>query len=316
MDDNNDNILKKAKTHKGKMHLDSLLPKLIEDPKEALFINTNNSNDIMRMILNDLFISRKELSKKLSKKENIHNITENKNDIEYLCDKNNTAFFTFTNDTKKKPLDITFGLIFNKLILDSFEFEVTNYIPIEYFAKDIQISSQMKPVIIFQGEIFETEYSYDRLKNFFFDFFKQIDTDTTTISDLRRIIIISCDNANEKIIKIRNYQVNGNIVEGNLDNLELIEIGPSLNLRERHFILADDETYKNSRKQPKALKPKKQKNIETDLLGVKRGRLHMQKQNLNAVALKKYKKIMSKKKKLGNKKNSVKDDNNDIDLNE
>jgi ribosome production factor 2 len=293
---------KKAKTHKGKMYLDSLLPKLVEDPKQALFINTNNSNDIMRMILNDLFISRREFSKKLSKKENIHNVDENKADLEYLCNKNNTAFFTFTNDTKKKPLDITFGIIFNNQILDSFEFEVTNYIPIEYFSKDIQISSQMKPVIIFQGEIFETEYSYDRLKNFFVDYFKQIDIETTTISDLRRIIIISCNSGTDKIIKIRNYQVNGNIKKGNLDNLELTEIGPSLNLKERHFNLADDETYKNSRKQPKALKPKKEKNIETNLLGVKRGRIHMQKQNLNAVALKKYRKILGKKEKIGNKK--------------
>jgi hypothetical protein len=45
---------KKAKTHKGRIYLDSIKSKLIEDPKECLFINTNNSSEIMRMILNDL----------------------------------------------------------------------------------------------------------------------------------------------------------------------------------------------------------------------------------------------------------------------
>lgn len=45
---------KKAKTHKGKQHLDEFLPKLIEDPKKAIFINTKNSGEIMRMAMNEL----------------------------------------------------------------------------------------------------------------------------------------------------------------------------------------------------------------------------------------------------------------------
>ncbi len=45
---------KKAKTHKGRMHLQSLMPKLVEDPKESLFLNSDNTGEIMRMVLNDL----------------------------------------------------------------------------------------------------------------------------------------------------------------------------------------------------------------------------------------------------------------------
>lgn len=44
----------KAKTHKGKQHLDEFLPKLIEGPKKAIFINTKNSSEIMRMAMNEL----------------------------------------------------------------------------------------------------------------------------------------------------------------------------------------------------------------------------------------------------------------------
>ena len=33
---------KKPKTHKGKLYLESLLPKLIEGPKQCVFINTAN----------------------------------------------------------------------------------------------------------------------------------------------------------------------------------------------------------------------------------------------------------------------------------
>ena len=295
MEDKNLLKIKTAKTKKGKSYLKNLLPKLIEDPKQSLFINTTNSSEIMRMIMNDLYLIKKDYSKKLSNKEKIININESKDDVLYLTNKNNCNFFTFTNDNKRNPMTITFGLLFNHDFLDVFEFEVTNYIPIEYFKKNIEIGAYMKPIIIFQGEIFETEFNYERLKNFFFDYFKLYNTENVIINELKRIIVISCD-SNEKIVKIRNYQINGEINEQNLKNLNLVEIGPSLNLKEKKFILADDNLYKNSLKQPKNLKESKEKNIEKNkILGIKRGRLHINKQNLNAVSLKKYKKILGKK---------------------
>ena len=64
---------KKAKTHKGKVHLNSLLPKLIEDPKQCVYINTKSSSEIMRMVLNDLYLLRRDYSKKLNQKEEISN---------------------------------------------------------------------------------------------------------------------------------------------------------------------------------------------------------------------------------------------------
>jgi hypothetical protein len=45
---------KKAKTHKGRLYLQTLAPKLIEDPKQSLFMNSDNSSEIMRMILGNL----------------------------------------------------------------------------------------------------------------------------------------------------------------------------------------------------------------------------------------------------------------------
>lgn len=51
--DSNKNA-KTAKTHKGKLHLQSLLPKEIEDPKHGIFVNSANTSQVMRMILNDL----------------------------------------------------------------------------------------------------------------------------------------------------------------------------------------------------------------------------------------------------------------------
>jgi ribosome production factor 2 len=286
---------RKAKTHKGKLYLDTFKPKLIEDPKKCLFINTNNSTEIMRMVLNELYLMRKEFSKKFSRKEDIFNIVQNKERVEFLCTKNNTTFFSLSSHNKKHPMDLTLGILYDHQVLDSFEFEVTNFIPMYYFKGAATINSDLKPIIIFQGELFESDFNYDRLKKFFIDYFQLYDKENVVISQLRRIIAISIEN-DEKIIKIRNYQVNGDLSNKNsLQKINLVEIGPSFDLKERKFLLADEVLYKKTLKQPKGVKEIKEKNIEKNkILGEKRGRIHMQKQNLTAVSLKKYKKIMNK----------------------
>jgi len=190
-------------------------------------------------------------------------------------------------------MNLVLGCLFNNKILDMFEFEVTNYIPIEYFAKEIRVDSHMKPIIVFQGDVFETEFQFERLRKFFLDYFKVQELEEVNITELRRIIVISA--GENKIIKFRSYQVEGSLNEYELDKFSLTEIGPSLNLSVRNIHLASAELYKLSTRQPKELMQKKVKNIEKNLLGEKRGRIHMAKQNLKAVALKKYKKILGKK---------------------
>lgn len=181
-----------------------------------------------------------------------------------------------------------------------FEFEVTNYIPIDHFKKDIKIDSCMKPVIIFQGDVFETDFQYERMRKFFLDFFRLHDVEDVNISDLRRVIVISAADVDDKEIKIRSYQVEGPIVSkehatiGTGSGLEFTEVGPSLNLKVRRIHLGTEELYKLSLKQPKQVTLKPKKNIEEDSFGT-RGRVHPLRQNLNAMALRKYKKILGKK---------------------
>jgi ribosome production factor 2 len=189
-------------------------------------------------------------------------------------------------------MNLVLGSLFNFKVLDMFEFEVTNYIPISYFSEKVLIDSCMKPVIIFQGDLFETDFQLERMRKFFLDLFKLHDVDEVNISELRRVMIISI--AEDREIKIRSFQVEGQIKEFSLDHLQLTEVGPSLNLKVRNIHLASKEFYDLALRQPKEALIKKEKNIENNALGEKRGRIHMAKQNLNAVSLKKYKKILGK----------------------
>jgi ribosome production factor 2 len=229
----------------------------------------------------------------LQRKNTFESAFNDAKEIEFYCGANNTAFFTYTSDTKKKPMNLVLGSLFNNKILDMFEFEVTNYIPIEYFAKGIKVDAYMKPVIIFQGDVFETDNQYERMRKFFLDFFRMHDLEEVNISDLRRVIVISA--SEDKIVKLRSYQVEGQISEYDHQNFTLTEIGPSMNLKVRNIQLANADLYKISTKQPKELTVRKVKNIEKNALGEKRGRIHMGKQNLKTVALKKYKRILNRK---------------------
>ena len=236
---------------------------------------------------------RKEYSKKLGKKNKLESVFKDPHTIEYFSQKNNTALFGYTSDNKKRPMNLVLGSLFNGKVLDMFEYEVTNYIPVEYFAKDVKIHSCMKPVVIFQGDVFETDFQYERMRKFLFDFLRLHNVEEVNVSDLRRIVFVSA--GDDKEVKLRSFQVDGPINEYALNEMKLTEVGPSINLKMRTVQLASKELYDLSLKQPRETMVRKVKNIENNGLGERRGRIHMAKQNLKNAALKNYKRILGKK---------------------
>jgi ribosome production factor 2 len=113
-------------------------------------------------------------------------------------------------------MNLIMGSTFNYKLMDIFEFEVTSFIPLAHFAKIIEVDSYIKPVIVFQGDIFETDFQYERIKKFFLDFFRIQDSEEVVISELRKIMIISA--GDDKEIKIRNYQIDANMNQYNVRN--------------------------------------------------------------------------------------------------
>jgi len=111
-------------------------------------------------------------------------------------------------------MNLIMGSTFNFKAMDVFEFEISNFIPIEFFATKVQVDSYMKPVIVFQGDIFETDFQYERIKKFFLDFFRIQDMDEVVISELRKVIVISA--AEDKEIKIRTFQIDANMNQYNV----------------------------------------------------------------------------------------------------
>ena len=81
-----------------------------------------------------------------------------------------------------------------------------------------------------------------------------------------------------------------------IPKIELVPMGPSLDLTMRRHLPADPEMLKHSLKRPKLKKTdvekglgKKVKNMEVDEMGDLRGRLHVAKQNLDVLQTRKMK---------------------------
>jgi ribosome production factor 2 len=75
----------------------------------------------------------------------------------------------------------------------------------------------------------------------------------------------------------------------------LEEYGPRMNLTLRRKTGASDSVQKEALRQPRELNPKKRKNVSEGLVGATTGRIHMQKQNLSEMALRRFKKSKSDK---------------------
>lgn len=307
--------IKAAKTHKGRLHIQHRLPKIVEDPKKTVFFNSENSSEIMRIAMNEFYDSRKSFSLKLNKKNKIEPVFESSETIENLSEKNDASFFVYTSDSKKRPMNIVFGSLYEYKLLDSFEFEITNFIPSDYFKIKPQFDINSQPIIIFQGEKFETDNINERFKKFLLDFYAQDLLEEVNIPDLRKVIVFSIDQNNK--IKIRNFQTQNPVGEYTIKTLSLEEVGPSFDLVPRRNHLCSEQDYKAACRQPK-LSSENNRNKINSMLDVQ-GKLYTNRQNLEVVCLRKFDKIVGKKRKINeealeilSKKDKKEENDNDI----
>ena len=86
-----------------------------------------------------------------------------------------------------------------------FEFEVANYSEMKSFScKDV--TAQLKPILIFQGESFEFSDKHRRMKNFLLDFFQQVEYEEANIAELKRVMVFTA--VSESRILFKHLEVN------------------------------------------------------------------------------------------------------------
>ena len=80
--------------------------------------------------------------------------------VKYDC-----SLFAVGSHQKKRPDNLVLGRVFDGHILDMFELAVTEFRGTSDFDAPKHIHADMKPILIFQGEHFETNETLKRLKS-------------------------------------------------------------------------------------------------------------------------------------------------------
>ncbi|XP_041951340.1 ribosome production factor 2 homolog [Alosa sapidissima] len=280
----------KPKTKRSKRFLQSREPKLTENVKNAMIMKGGNTTETVTQALKDIYALKKP-NAVMYKKKNIMRPFEDSTSLEFFSKKSDCSLFLFGSHNKKRPNNLVFGRLFDYHVLDMIELGVEKFTAL----KDIKVSKcpeGTKPLLVFAGEAFDIDNEHKRLKSVLIDFFRGPTVSSVRLAGLEHILHFT---ALEGKIYMRSYKVLLKKSGCRTPRIELEEIGPSFDFVLRRTHLASDDLYKTAHRQPKALKPKKKKNISHDAFGTKFGRLHMQKQDLAKLQTRKMKGLRKRK---------------------
>ena len=171
------------------------------------------------------------------------------------------------------------------------EFTIKSFIPIDVFDSK-KPAVGVRPLVLFQGALFDTEPEYRKLQLFFLDFFRgepigEIDH----ARGLQHCISITADT--KGAIHIRAYVVDKLSQKagggGGEVRVDLVESGPAMELELKRRVFCPDAIMKVATYVPKELKPTKVKNVGIDAMGARVGRIHMKTQDLTTLQTRKMK---------------------------
>ncbi|KAG9244192.1 Brix domain-containing protein-like protein [Calycina marina] len=286
----------KPRNARSKRAVDKKAPKAIENPKTALILRGTTCSQITQDALTDLYQLRIPLAKKFTKKNDIHPF-EDPSSLEFFSEKNDASILLFGSTSKKRPHAITGIRTFGHKILDMIELylDPTTFRTLAQF-KNKKCAVGLKPLIVFSGTPFEGPVSneYTLAKSFFTDFFKGEPSDKIDVEGLQYIISISARDSvdgeeGKPKIHLRVYLVKTKRSGGKLPRVEVEEMGPRMDFRVGRVKEADESMMKEALKRAKSSAERPKKNVSTDIMGDKLGRIHIGKQDLKELQTRKMK---------------------------
>ncbi|KAK4526922.1 hypothetical protein GAYE_SCF29G4841 [Galdieria yellowstonensis] len=281
------------KTRKGKKYLESTAPQWEEPPKGLLVIHGHQTSQVVKNVLGDVARLKKPYCRQLRKKNNILPFEAGgEASLEFLCRKNDCSLFILGNHTKKRPNNVILGRLFDFHLLDMFELGIVEHKGFEEFEMAKQLQSPMKPLVCFIGD-FESDETCRKLKNLFLDFFHDFEDHQVSLDQLENVIVVTL--SHDRTISFQNFIVQLRKSDNYLPKVALEEAGPRIRFSIRRTRLATEDLWKQATKRPKQ-RTKKEKNITVQpLLGRKVGRIHVGKQKLDKLVIKKQRALKRSK---------------------
>ena len=287
------------KRQKGRVsrYLKGKEPKAVEDEKIGLFVRGAKTSQRSLQCLRDLYQLKKPAAVLFSRK-NPMRVWEDESSLEFLADKNDAAVSVVATHSKKRPHNMQFVRIFDGHVLDKIEIGIDNYISIEEHRKlagagRTSTVNGSKPCFVFEGAEFENDINMRLLKSMILDTFRGPEVDSISLAGLERVVV--CTAVNGKCY-FRHYSTGFTKVgESGAPRISLIPSGPSIDMSIRRVVTADPDVERAAMKRPKTDKKKHVKNVGANAFQDKVGRLHMGKQDLGKLQLRKVKALKKRK---------------------
>ncbi|OTA59297.1 Brix-domain-containing protein [Hypoxylon sp. EC38] len=286
----------KPRNARSKRALEKKAPKVVENPKTALFLRGTTCSQVVQDALTDLYSLRQPLAKKFTKKNAIHPF-EDPASLEFFSEKNDTSLLVFGSSSKKRPHTLTLVRTFASKILDMLELHLDpeSYRRISQF-KGRKFAIGLRPMMLFSGTAFESPVAneYTMAKSMLIDLFKgDTSSDKIDVEGLQYIVSVSADepvgDAVKPAIHLRVYLISTKRSGQRLPRVEVEEMGPRMDFRVGRMQEPEEAVLKEAMKQPKVGEEKTKKNVTTDTLGDKIGRIHLGRQDLSELQTRKMK---------------------------
>ncbi|KAF4122521.1 ribosome production factor 2 [Geosmithia morbida] len=301
----------KPRNARSKRALEKREPKVVENPKTCLFLRGTTCSQVVQDAMTDLHSMRQPLAKKFTKKNPIHPF-DDATSLEFFSEKNDASLMVFGSSSKKRPHTLTFVRTFGFKVLDMLEL----YLDAGTFRSLAQFPTRkfavgLRPMVLFAGTAFESpvDNEYSLAKNILLDFFRGEPSDRIDVEGLQYMVSITAEeeegylsapapagtgdlavaSSGKPKIHLRTYLIRTRRSGQRLPRIEVEEMGPRMDFRVGRLRLPDEATLKDAMRKPRGTEERTKKNITTDSMGDKIGRVHLGKQDLGDLQTRKMK---------------------------
>ncbi|MCJ1485871.1 rRNA-binding ribosome biosynthesis protein rpf2 [Schaereria dolodes] len=288
----------KPKTARSARVLAKRAPLPQENPKITLFLRSTSSSSLINDLLTDLHSIKRPHAVRFTKKNAIHPF-EDASSLEFFSQKNDASLLCFGSHSKKRPHALTFVRCFGGRVLDMLECGVvqgTARVLSQFKGAKPRVG--VKPLLSFSGTQFEDPSEggkYASAKSIFIDFFRGGEAKEMDVEGLQWMMNFAAGEEDDGIggkremIYMRCWRLITKRSGQKLPRVEVEEIGPRLDFRLGRVRDADEGSLKEAMKKAKGMEARPKKNVETDVVGDKIGRIHLGRQDLKELQTRKMK---------------------------
>ncbi|KAF3323106.1 ribosome production factor 2 [Carex littledalei] len=268
--------IKAPKTKRAKREIEKRAPKLVENGKKTLILHGTKTSAVLNSILTELYHLKRGSAVKFSKKnENIRPFESGgETSLEFYSLKTDCSLFVYGAHSKKRPNNLVLGRTYDHHIYDLVEVGVENFKSMESFKYDKKLTPKIgsKPFFAFIGEEFET---VDELKHL-----KEV-IENLNLTGVDHVYV--CTAISSKSVLLNHCALRLKKSGTAVPRMELVEVGPSMDLVVRRHRLPSEGLFKDAMKAPD--QAKKIKNVTSDVIEGKTGRIYMPDQKVGDMPL-------------------------------